>query len=117
MNEKSGVLVKVYSDGGDATNDGLTSKYDEFVLLGIDGPFKSNNEHIALKVVKRMIGGREYLHAEAADEKDRPSNMVGPMFGGNFIFTTDTRFWEISRYPIPVHDRFETPQQNERLSV
>lgn len=110
MNAKSGMLVRVYSDGGNATNGGLTSKHKSFVLLGVEGPFEANDETPALKLVKRVIGGQEYLHAEPTD-KDRPLNMAGPMFGGNFVFTSDTRFNEVSRQPIPVHDRFETQEE------
>ncbi len=117
MNEKRGMLVSVYSDGSDCTNGGMTSNHKRFVLIGMEGPFQSDEKTPALKLVKRFIGGREYLHAEPVDEKNIPENMVGPMFGGNFIFTSDTRFWEVSRQPIPVHDRYETTQENERLSA
>ena len=52
-----------------------------------------------------------YVHAEPVD---KPEGKVGPMFGGNFIYTSDSRF--PNDYPIPVHDRFETPEQAEILS-
>jgi hypothetical protein len=29
------------------------------------------------------------------------------MFGGNFIYTSDSRVREICAYPIPIHDRCE----------
>ena len=36
------------------------------------------------------------------------------MFGGNFVYTSDSRF--PSDYPIPIHDRFETQEQYDQLS-
>jgi hypothetical protein len=32
---------------------------------------------------------------------------VGPMFGGNFLWTSDSRFRRLFDGPIPIHDRFE----------
>lgn len=29
------------------------------------------------------------------------------MFGGNFVWTSDSRFSNIYKYPVPVHDRVE----------
>ena len=34
----------------------------------------------------------------------QPSGMAGPMFGGNFVYSSDSR---LPREPIPVHDRYE----------
>lgn len=52
-----------------------------------------------------------YYHAEPIDQ---PSGMVGPMFGGNFCYSSDSRFREICQYPIPIHDRFETVEAYAR---
>jgi hypothetical protein len=54
----------------------------------------------AFVLVKRNLFGGEHLHAE-------PAGLEGTSFGGNFIFSSDGRF--PSKYPIPVHDRVETP--------
>jgi hypothetical protein len=59
----------------------------------------------ALVLVRRMLSDGEYLHAEPDTNGDRSS------FGGNFVWTSDGRF--PSKYPIPVHDRFETPLNRE----
>ena len=117
MNEESGMLVSVYKADGDSdhTNGGVTSQYKEFVLLGMAGPFiPGKDAAISLRLVKRIIGNKEYIHAEPVE---RPEDKVGPMWGGNFVYSSDSRFSEVSPYPIPVHDRFETTQENERLSV
>jgi hypothetical protein len=63
-----------------------------------------------LKLVRRNLFGREHLHAEPID----PPTGVGWMAGGNFIWTSDSRF--PSDYPIAVHDRQESQDQYNMLS-
>lgn len=113
---ETGMLVSVFSAERDCTNGGLTSKYSQFVLLGMEGPFKSGTDAPPLELVRRYVGGREHLHAQPVKGPDWPRNMCGPMFGGNFIFTSDSRFSDVSPYPIPVHDRFETQEEADLLS-
>ena len=103
---KKGLLVFVYRNTlGDCTADGVTSKLDKMVLLDVPNtPFEPKDDQSdALVLVKRELFGKEYIHAEPVHKKP---GMVGPMFGGNFIYSSDSRF--PSKYPIPVHDRFET---------
>lgn len=102
-----GLLVHVLRDaGGGSTNGGVSSTYDAFILVGpgVDGPFEPSDDCPALVLVRRNISG-EYLHVEPPAAV---GGMVGPMFGGNFVYTSDSRF--PGRYPIPVHDRYESPE-------
>ena len=99
---------------GDGTNGGVSSTHASFILCGDGIPelFEATDDTPALILVRRTIAGEEYLHAQPLrPEGDRT---IGPMFGGNFVTTSDSRFPQ--RYPIPVHDRFETPEDYERLS-
>ena len=59
----------------------------------------------ALVVVKRKVFGEVYVHAQPADRMAPGSYMSG----GNFIYTTDSRWRDITgvAYPIAVHDRRE----------
>jgi hypothetical protein len=129
-----GLSVSVYRNTsyGDCTMNGVTSKYDNFILVGVaekspeDTPalflvkrklagvaeiFEPSEDTPALFLVKRKLGGTSinakdgvhYLHAVPADENGKPR--MGGMMGGNFIYTSDSRFPSAS--PIPVHDRFE----------
>jgi hypothetical protein len=100
----------------DSTNGGVTSKADVVMLVWDDEPGAvmptPRTEAVALlRLVKRRIFGQDYMHAEPID---KPEGMVGPMFGGNYTASSDSRF--PSRYPIPVHDRFETAAQYDLLS-
>jgi len=97
--------VQVYKSSlGDSSSNGITSKNDRLLLVfdGLSSPFKTNEDEDYLVLIKRNIGGKEYLSA-------KPQSLIESnthsMFGGNFIFTSDSRF--PSSYPIPVHDRVE----------
>lgn len=103
------------ASGSDCTNGGATSTSTRVILIGPEGtpdgqPLRGDLP--VLKIVVRNIGG-EYIHAEPLV---RPENVAGPMAGGNFIYSCDSRFRAICPYPIPVHDRFETWEQNDLLS-
>jgi hypothetical protein len=98
------------------TNGGVTSRVNECVLVdpAIDEIFDATADRPALKIVRRNIGGRLYVHAEPI--APCPSNMIGYMFGGNFVTSSDSRINAICPYPIPVHDRVETQAQYDHLS-
>jgi hypothetical protein len=108
-----GLLVWVWRSPrlGDCTAGGVSSKHDQFVLTGetVFGVTHPDQETPELKLVRRPRAGGEYLHAEPAH---KPKGMVGPMFGGNYISSSDGRF--PNAYPIPIHDRFESPKENDR---
>lgn len=113
-----GVSASIYrSDLGDCTNGGCTSparsEGKTFVVFdeGIsDGNYtldecRDDTRFVCLKVVRRHIGGGLYLHLESMFEDT--SGRAGPMAGGNYAFTPDSRFRRLFTYPLPVHDRYE----------
>lgn len=105
---RKGLLVEVM--GHDCTNHGATSGKDKAILAGdgIDELFESTEDAPLLILHRRG----NYLVAIPAKEPSQP--MCGPMFGGRFIYTCDSRF--PNDYPIPVHDRYETQELNDLLS-
>lgn len=120
MNEvKKGLSVDVLKTVGypDCSGGGVTSKFSHFVLL-TDNPraqvFKVTEDSPALRLVKRTIGGEPYVHAEP--DGPAPKGCVGPMAGGAFVYSCDSRFREITgvSYPISVHDRYETVEDYNR---
>lgn len=110
-----GLMVRVLRSEHDSTNNGATSRFNRFILVDseVAGVFEPDKKMPALKLVRRTISGKPYLHAEPLDPV--PAGHVGYMFGGNFIFTSDSRF--PSRYPIPVHDRMDTEEQFKHMSM
>ncbi len=109
-----GLLCWIYKDeGGDSSNGGLSSKAQRVILVDSeigDAPFEPSEKIPAVKLVRRNIGG-EYLSAQPMSE---PYDEIGYMFGGCFIYSSDSRF--PSSYPIPLHDRCESQKLYDTLS-
>jgi hypothetical protein len=94
-----GLLVDVF--GSNCNNYGVTYKKELAILCGAGFAeiFESNSERPAL-VIRPGRGGREFIAVPTEASED-----VYPMFGGNFVYSSDARF--PSDQPIHVHDRFE----------
>jgi len=86
---------------GDATNSGLTSREDRITLhYGEINKDEVNDNDLVL--IERVLWGEQCNYAVPGSiyKSDKHS-----MFGGNFIYTSDSRF--PSDAPIKVHDRVE----------
>ena len=70
------------------------------------GPFTPSDDAPAVRLVRRRIGGEEYIHAEPVDPC--PSGACR-MAGGTFIYSCDSRYREAvgHSYPVSLHDRHE----------
>jgi hypothetical protein len=113
-----GLSVNILRSGlGDCTNKGVTSPalskgrivvvFDEAIDHGNWDleECRDDPRFLCLKIVRRWVGTpNEYLHVEPLHGE---TNMAGPMMGGNYVTTSDSRFRDIARYPLPVHDRRE----------
>lgn len=112
---KKGLLVYVYRNAefGGCTNGGVTDKFTKLTLVGdgVEGPFEVDDGEPYLELVRNAYR----VHAEPRNFGD-VSGLVGPMFGGNFVYSSDSRFRKVCPAPIPVHDRYETQEQNDVLS-
>ena len=102
-----GMVVSVFKENrlGDCTNHGISSVAQQLTVIGDGIPqmYEPSEDAPGVKIVKRQLFGREYVHCEPLDS---PTGR-GWMMGGNFIYSCDSRFREINEYPIPVHDRQE----------
>lgn len=110
MNMVKGLTLHVYRNGlGDCTNNGISSRYDTLILIGdgVEGPVSVDLEYPlenVVKIVKRKIFGREYMHLEPLDGCGNGGGRWY-MSGGNIAYTNDSRF--PSQYPLTIHDRHE----------
>ena len=106
MEINKGLPVNVFRTNYDCTANGISSNQNRLILIGenIVELFEANKDNSnVVKLIKRKIGEKEYLHCEPISK--RPESCNGPMFGGNFIYTSDSRF--PNDYPIAIHDRYE----------
>lgn len=97
-----GMIVEVFraADGMDCSINGISSRYTQVLLVGEDIPeiFSEREGLPVVKLVKRVIFGNPYMHVQPVDG-------VGYSFGGNFCYTSDSRF--PNDYPLAIHDRQE----------
>lgn len=101
---KKGLLSNVYRAGYDATNGGITSNVVHVIVVWPDMPddckvFEPSDTAPLVKLVPHPSYG--YTVQPMAPPVDK----CGPMFGGNFVYSSDSRF--PSEHPIHVFDRFE----------
>lgn len=88
---------------------------DKVYLIGdkVTGPFDSDTAGDT-PVVQIKWPEHDFERVKAYPVQDPPAGCTPWMFGGNFIYTSDSRF--PAEYPIPLHDRTETWEMNERMS-
>lgn len=109
-----GMLVNIYRHAGpDTSNHGVSQKMETMLLVGPGIPkvFPVADRPV-LQLVKKNGTGKFHLIAEP-DALPEAGN-IGWMFGGNFVYSSDSRF--PSRTPIPVHDRQESAEVHAHLS-
>ncbi len=107
MEKKKGMLVSVLRQSDDCTNNGLSSKKDRLILVGPGIPriFEVEDDEPHLVLVKRELFGKTHFSAVPSDLVEKRKHS---MFGGNFCYTSDSRFSEINGgHPIKIHDRVE----------
>lgn len=97
-----GMRVDVLRCCHDCTN-GPTQTADCIILVGPGIPeiFEVGPSDVVMYLDRRPDG------LPCAKPLDSTTTGKWYMFGGNFLWTSDSRFREISDHPIPVHDRHE----------
>jgi hypothetical protein len=117
MTTRKGLVCSVFKNPlyKGCSNGGISSRVDQVVLIGPGVPeiFEPTDDCPAVKLVRRDIGSKEYLHAESIEEWER-ENLIGPMAGGSYIYTSDSRF--PNPYPISLHDRYESQKMYDSLT-
>jgi len=109
-----GMLVDILKGQYKSTNNGVSSFNTDALLVGdeVAAIFDEDPNRPTLKLVRRNISGKEYLHAEPIGSPT--PGRVGWMAGGNYLYSSDSRF--PNAYPIAIHDRQESAEHYETLS-
>lgn len=105
--------VYVYRSGalGDCTNGGISSYVAKLYLIVPNGLCDKTKDDPRVVEVKH-IGDHAYV--TPVHPSHAPNAVIGPMAGGNFVYSSDSRF--PSEYPLPIHDRWESPELYGLLS-
>lgn len=104
---ESCLTASVYRDSGfgDCTNGGISAQAHElYILSGTKGPFEPEDIRQCVYIEWREVCGEQYIDCKPAYFRKR-----WYMAGGNFLYSSDSRFKEVtkSKYPISIHDRYE----------
>ena len=119
-----GLRVSILKDNslGDCSNGGVSRYVNNLTLINVEGPFKPTEDAPAALIVAGNLSGAKVIPCEP-DGADM-SNLIGPMMGGTYVTTSDSRFSEkleelgVSRgMAVPFHDRYETTEQYRALSM
>jgi len=118
-----GLRVSIIRDSGtNCSNGGVSSAKNMLTLVNVEGPSEPTDdapaatvEHNAFNTVKVVPVARLERFGE---------NKIGPMMGGCYVTTSDSRFGEKLRdmgqsnsyVAIPLHDRYETQKEYNALS-
>jgi hypothetical protein len=101
-----GIRILVYRSCYDSTNRGLSSRVNEFTLVGdgIDEIFEATDDAPAIRIVNhRTVRGYQYLVPQSLIDAGQWVQM-----GGNFGWSCDSRVSEaFGGRPMPIHDRVE----------
>ena len=102
---RTGLIVDVYraADGSDCTLGGVSATAPDFILTGegVEGPFEVNESEPGTELVFTK-GPHDSLRAVPRELIECGAWV---MFGGNFCFSSDSRF--PSDQPIKIFDRVE----------
>ena len=108
------ISAEIYRDHlGDSTNGGMSSRHKEVLIIvdrGLPLEFDENNPPENLVVLETGFMGRKYLRPF----KSADPNKTGYMFGGNFAYSSDSRF--PFDYPLGIYDRQDTWEEYEMLT-
>ena len=101
-NIQHGLMADVFkSPFDDCTNKGISSKADELYIVYDKAPLilMDIRECVTVEILQTRYG--EYVKCKPVYESN---NMYAA--GGNFLYTSDCRFKEITgiEYPVPIHD-------------
>ena len=85
----------------DSTNNGVTHSAPDKLVVPCERGDYTEAEVIEHGLIVLVVMNTKIKHYVVQSETRR-----GGM-GGNFIWSTDSRFRDMHPYPVPVHDRFE----------
>ena len=117
MRKAYALSVSIFEDKaiGNCSNHGISERYKDVLLLHDRGNIAvdlDNPPENLCRVVKRHLFGKIYMHVEPVAA---PVG-VGYMAGGSLVYSCDSRFREISDYPLSLHDRCESQELYDMLS-
>lgn len=87
-----GIIINVFrANGRDCTNNGISGKFDRLCVVNVEGPVDPDADAYPVILGDNGYGGPVLFPAvQVEDEWEKASGWF--MFGGNFGYTSDSRF-------------------------
>lgn len=106
-----GLTAYIYrSSLGDCSNGGISGMVDRVTIVNVEGPAEPSAEAPAVLLVRGNVRNTAKVIVEGAGGP----TMVGPMMGGAYIASSDSRFCSAVEKltgsrdgAAPLHDRYE----------
>ena len=99
------------------SNGGISERFDKLLLIHEAGFIDIDENELPdnlVKLVVREVCGEVYKHIEPYAQTY--PGCVGWMHGGAYAASSDSRFHDLSSYPLSIHDRQETQKVYDMLS-
>ena len=111
-----GILADVYKNANratDCTNNGWSNRFAQVCIVNVDGPCEPSETCPGVIVQKHRT--MKSLHVVSVEDKETG---VWTMAGGNFLYTSDSRFGDLATEllgegytfgigAVSIHDRIE----------
>ena len=102
---------------GDCSNNGISARYNRLLMITEDEMLNYSGEtkNVVVRIDRILFGKVMPVLVPLEIYSYYKTNKLPVMMGGNFGYTSDSRFnWD---YPLPIHDRVESWKEYETLSI
>lgn len=116
-----GLIVNIYRDEYDSHFNAFVGK-SGVTVVNIPGPFEPTVERPAALLTTNALGSPiivpAYVDSQGTYRELKREGVIGPMMGGTYAATSDSRFSEATKQygAVAIHDRFESPATYAALS-
>ncbi len=103
--------IEVFRGAWDCTNNGVSARFNRLEMISESeiAKFTGDKSNVVVRIDRILFGKEMPVLVPLEVYNEYKTNKLPIMFGGNFGYTSDSRFdWD---YPLPIHDRVETWEQ------
>lgn len=98
---------------GNCSNNGISARYGHVYIPHPYGCYSFDEDDLPENMCKIVRRGGSYVCLEPVA---RPHG-IGWMSGGSLVYSSDSRFSDLSGTPLCLHDRCETQEEYNMLSM
>lgn len=93
-----GINASIFkSTFGSCSNGGLSERHDRVCVVNAEGPFEPCDDIVAVMIIKGAVPGALRCVPAKLSVTEWVADGDGTMFGGCFVYSSDSRFSECQR--------------------